>query len=361
MSQQAQTVFLIERLQTSWLPTDAQRKLHICGVALATLLSAGIPIAVASGLAIEILTGGASRQFGPAIDIAIGLAFGLTAFLASKRAFGLKEGLANGCAFGAAFGLAVSSVFGIAKGIAFGGIAGGVSGVAFVSIGNLLLLTSGVSRKSDRIETVDALSWSWSRAALGLMVGILLGLSIELCLSAARGLSFLDLVNLVSALFAGSADFWLLFELTAILAIGPIIGVLSGLTGHRVEQTVAPNQGIWRSLRNASLTGSIISVAVAFSLGGSSTLAFGLEKGSAIGLCSGIAVGVAVWVSSGGLAVLQHFTLRLLLTIGKHTPWRYSRFLDYAAERIFLRKVGGGYIFIHRLLQDHFASLYQGE
>jgi hypothetical protein len=32
-------------------------------------------------------------------------------------------------------------------------------------------------------------------------------------------------------------------------------------------------------------------------------------------------------------------------------------FLDYAAERMFLRKVGGGYIFVHRLLQDYFAAL----
>jgi hypothetical protein len=34
-------------------------------------------------------------------------------------------------------------------------------------------------------------------------------------------------------------------------------------------------------------------------------------------------------------------------------------FLDYAAERIFLRKVGGGYIFIHRLLQEYFAARYK--
>ncbi len=38
-------------------------------------------------------------------------------------------------------------------------------------------------------------------------------------------------------------------------------------------------------------------------------------------------------------------------------PWRYARFLDYAAERLFLRKVGGGYIFVHRLLLEYFASL----
>jgi hypothetical protein len=33
----------------------------------------------------------------------------------------------------------------------------------------------------------------------------------------------------------------------------------------------------------------------------------------------------------------------------------------YATERIFLRKVGGGYIFIHRPLQDYFAELWERE
>ena len=38
-------------------------------------------------------------------------------------------------------------------------------------------------------------------------------------------------------------------------------------------------------------------------------------------------------------------------------PWNYPRFLDYATERILLRKVGGGYIFVHRLLLEYFAAL----
>jgi hypothetical protein len=38
-------------------------------------------------------------------------------------------------------------------------------------------------------------------------------------------------------------------------------------------------------------------------------------------------------------------------------PLNYARFLDYAAKRVLLRKVGGGYIFVHRLLLEHFAAL----
>jgi hypothetical protein len=37
------------------------------------------------------------------------------------------------------------------------------------------------------------------------------------------------------------------------------------------------------------------------------------------------------------------------------------RHLGHATERIFLRKVGGGYILIHRLLQDYFAELWERE
>ena len=61
-----------------------------------------------------------------------------------------------------------------------------------------------------------------------------------------------------------------------------------------------------------------------------------------------------------GLDVIQHYTLRLILWHRGHTPRNYARFLDYATERIFLQKVGGGFIFIHRLLMEHFAELDQG-
>jgi len=38
-------------------------------------------------------------------------------------------------------------------------------------------------------------------------------------------------------------------------------------------------------------------------------------------------------------------------------PWNASQFLDDAAARILLRRVGGGYTFAHRLLLDFFADL----
>ncbi len=38
-------------------------------------------------------------------------------------------------------------------------------------------------------------------------------------------------------------------------------------------------------------------------------------------------------------------------------PFRLVPFLDYAIERILLRRVGGGYMFVHRTLLEYFAGL----
>jgi uncharacterized protein YjbI with pentapeptide repeats len=49
--------------------------------------------------------------------------------------------------------------------------------------------------------------------------------------------------------------------------------------------------------------------------------------------------------------------LRGLLSYNGFAPLRYVRFLDEATERLFLRRAGSGYIFVHRLLLEHFAGL----
>jgi hypothetical protein len=67
--------------------------------------------------------------------------------------------------------------------------------------------------------------------------------------------------------------------------------------------------------------------------------------------------GIFLGLSYGGEAFIRHFCLRFILYRNGSITWNYARFLDYATERIFLRKVGGGYIFIHRMLMEYFASL----
>jgi hypothetical protein len=65
---------------------------------------------------------------------------------------------------------------------------------------------------------------------------------------------------------------------------------------------------------------------------------------------------VVLW--AGGRASLQHLALRLLLVRNRTAPWKYVDFLDEATDRLLLRKVGGGYVFVHRLLLEYLADLY---
>jgi hypothetical protein len=58
-------------------------------------------------------------------------------------------------------------------------------------------------------------------------------------------------------------------------------------------------------------------------------------------------------------ADLGDWVLRYLLWRNNYFPWRYERFLNYATERNFLRKVGNRYTFLHRMLLEYFAARQQ--
>jgi hypothetical protein len=59
-----------------------------------------------------------------------------------------------------------------------------------------------------------------------------------------------------------------------------------------------------------------------------------------------------------GCKFIPWVSFRLWLIRQGFTPRNYVRFLDHAADRLLLRKVGGGYVFIHRMLLDYFAARY---
>ena len=162
-----------------------------------------------------------------------------------------------------------------------------------------------------------------------------------------------------------------------------------------VHQAVAPNQGTWRSARYGVVMALITAGIAAVLIGASDFLAyywFPLHLGSSIkplgidreavsimshllgvspttsqefwilnasfwGLTDAAIPALAVGLACGGAAFVRHFVLRCLLWCTGCIPFNYARFLDYAAERILLRKVGGGYIFIHRLLLEYFAGV----
>jgi hypothetical protein len=130
------------------------------------------------------------------------------------------------------------------------------------------------------------------------------------------------------------------------LGTGLIFILLRGLTGSGIETSTTPNQGIWQSAKNTMvfILIGIIALGPMSILVGSRIL---------VGITIGILFGL---LSPAGIACIQHLTLRLVLYCNGYIPWNYAHFLDYATQLIFLQKVGGGYIFIHRLLLEHFAG-----
>jgi hypothetical protein len=71
----------------------------------------------------------------------------------------------------------------------------------------------------------------------------------------------------------------------------------------------------------------------------------------------GLIVGLIGGLNRGGSAVIKHYALRLILWLKGYTPFKFIKFLDHCSRLILLKKVGGGYIFIHRMLLDYFAEL----
>jgi hypothetical protein len=140
----------------------------------------------------------------------------------------------------------------------------------------------------------------------------------------------------------------LLFGLVLVL----LFGLVGGLDQQAIGVSQRPNQGIIRSALSALLSGLL------------GTLLFGLMFGLAVepglGLSVGSLFGLLFGLNYGGTVVIQHSTLRLLLALSSLAPLRYGAFLDHAAGRVLLRRVGGGWVFVHRLLLDYFAGLAPG-
>ncbi|BAY66650.1 hypothetical protein NIES22_67940 (plasmid) [Calothrix brevissima NIES-22] len=175
--------------------------------------------------------------------------------------------------------------------------------------------------------------------------------------------------NLSKSIIGGGVAGLLIYKFTnmnVFLIVGLLIGIIFGIEGPNLEKTMIPNEGIWQSLKNTiffSIIGVVgLGIPAAFQtkellsiVTNSSTLQNQISNINLV--ISGIIAGLFFGFTKAGIACLQHFVLRIITYLTQCTPWNYAHFLNYATERIFLQKVGGGYIFIHRSLREHFANL----
>jgi|GEM_PF-2275977 len=62
-----------------------------------------------------------------------------------------------------------------------------------------------------------------------------------------------------------------------------------------------------------------------------------------------------VWLG-GGYIFINHVLVRLCLLSTNSIPWNYTRFLNYATERLLLQRTGNSYRFLHDLLRQFLAQ-----
>ncbi|HXM56832.1 MAG TPA: hypothetical protein VOB72_15645, partial [Candidatus Dormibacteraeota bacterium] len=173
-------------------------------------------------------------------------------------------------------------------------------------------------------------------------------------------------VGAAAAIATGTPPSTLLFRLGARLAVGLSLGLMFGPETPLFETVPAPGQGIELSRRHG-LAAGVVS-------GGLAVLVFGVVDGTSVawmagpsvglvtglvdGVSIGVIVGAGVSLRRGVGAYLRHVLLLGLLARSGSAPRDYVAFLEYASDLVLLRRRGGGYEFVHRLLLDHFADLH---
>jgi hypothetical protein len=267
--------------------------------------------------------------------LVIGLTVGLSVSLLFAVIFGLSHWLDGGPGAWWVEGVSVGLIFGLSCGLFF---AFGPRGVRH-------------SLNND-IQTVERLSWSYSSAWQGGLYGLVAGV----IAGAIAGVFAQGTVLLSPMVVSGysTPHIMLITAVMGMVVLGLAGALFGGMGGTLVKtKKVLPNQGLRLSLINAVVTApvvggffALVSLLIALVLGDASVMLSFVLYGFFIGLLA------ALWF--GGLFAIQHITLRIILWRRATTPplGKYAEFLDYAAQRIFLQKVGGGYIFIHRYLLD---------
>jgi hypothetical protein len=363
MSQQSQTVFLIERLQPDWLDKTLHKSIYA--------LISGLIFGSIVGLIIEPAIGLIVNPIGELLqkpEISFGLVDGLSGGLLGGLLWGLMFILLGRQLVNSMGGLIFTAVnwlvWLVFWGLKFGGDAGLILGLIGGILGVLLW-----TLLRNPINPTEILKWSWIDAksklikglawglCFGMILGLILGLIDGLRLNITFGDVFDQTFNLInrSIILANRPTIILILGLINAVAFGLIFeaiggligGLIGGMTGTTIETRTVPNQGIMQSAKNAIILALIGAVGLGFAAG---LLGFPVLAGVMLGLLFGL--------FRAGEACFKHLILRLVLYFSGSIPWNYARFLNYATDRIFLQKVGGGYIFIHRMLLEHFATLH---
>lgn len=130
--------------------------------------------------------------------------------------------------------------------------------------------------------------------------------------------------------------------------MGLLFFLLGGLSGRQPQLKNRPNEGIHIAGRNGLQAGLVVALpAVLFTA---------VTVNFASGVYTGLMLGILAGTVHGFTDVIKHYIVRGLLWHQRGTPLNYVGLLDEAANCILLQKIGGGYVFRHRLLQEYFGQ-----
>jgi hypothetical protein len=247
--------------------------------------------------------------------------------------------------------------------LSFGAIGGLVGGLSFGMVGGLVIgliiwLIGGWIFETGKIEMVDVITWDWRGLFIDVLAygtfGVLFVMAFDRLFSRLNAESVISL----SVVIVFFMVFWL---------IDPVINKLSIKPS---SQITFPMQRILSSIKNFFIVfllielivglfvGLFVGLLVGLFVGLNIGLNVGLIVGLNVGLFLGLIVGLFVGLRYGGGAVIQHYSLYFIIAYNNLLPWRLVPFLNHCVDLIFLRRVGGGSIFVHRLLMEHFAEMY---
>jgi hypothetical protein len=248
---------------------------------------------------------------------------------------GLLVNLIGDLFLGLIFGL---SVLFVSRLLHFGVFFGSAVGIVSIAI---------------EVKPVEKMVFHWtdlsSRKSAALRSGLIAWLPFGLF----YGLFFVYNNGLYSGLFAGLAGG---------LSVGLLVGLVRLFTSEAMAETRStPNQGTHRSLRLALISGLISGLISTSILELIDVLRYGPLIKQVEVARGALGIGLLAGLFCGGAFSIKHYVLHLLLWLNGSAPLNYVAFLNQAKELLFLRQVGGGYIFTHRLLREYFASLSQAE
>src|SRR6266487_1235889 len=322
------TEFYPGYLSSQWLPTPQTRYIYNAVTVLLAELLFGTPLGLLSGLLARLLAGRlAGLLIGLIVGLFAGLFFGLNEYAPSEviqwKWVRVQNTASSLLLIGLLVGLLTWLIFGLLGGLLFGQPIGLLVGLLD---GLLTALLTGLLGGLRDHQSNEVIRWEWTRVQKHVFFLTLAGLLVGLLGWLIFGLLF----GLVAGLFSG---------LLAALAVGFFPGQRDPYELSALDYYMERSRD--NDIRFGLRTG----------------LFTGLPMGLFAGLLVTLLVVLLIWLLFGLGAILHQQKLLIFLRCLGAIPRNYVQFLDYAAERILMRKVGRGYIFIHRLLLEYFGSL----